>query len=648
MKKITLLLLIATFFSLSGNAQLVYDNTCTTSFDDISATGVDLMLGDDGEANITIPFMFTLDGISSSDLRVGNNGGVLFNITAGDVGLSSTPTAQGFYPFSDDLDSDYGAVLWETLGTAPNRRVVILWNDRPHYSNSASGATLELILYETTNEITFLYQDTDFGAGNVNNDAASAGIRVVGANGAYVYSTDTALGGVTCINWTIPNCSFPVATQTIVPDCASGEFSVDVDVTDLGDSTSLVISNSANSDTTPVTVAGTYTVGPFSVSSSVVITIAHENNMDCDLVFPVANYTTCPPTNDECATAIDVNCGDAPVVGSTAMATDSAGNSNGAKDVWYSYTGDGTPEDVTVSLCNSGYDTVLRVYTDCSVSAGAQILFNDDSCGTRSEGTFASDGTSTYYIMVEGYGTTAEGTYELTLSCAASIPAPANDLCSNAEALTIEVITPGTTAGATDNSTGGVDDTVCDPFSFKSDVWYTFVSPDADVSITTRITGDSDQANVAVYSSTDCTQLDADSIACYEGNAGESFDVTGLTGGSTYYVRVWSDGVAARSSESRFEGTFTIVVNNALLTINEYENANAFTYFPNPVKNELTLKAQSNIQNVSIYNMLGQEVLRTSPNALQSDVNMNQLQSGAYFVKVTINDSTETIRIIKQ
>ena len=35
------------------------------------------------------------------------------------------------------------------------------------------------------------------------------------------------------------------------------------------------------------------------------------------------------------------------------------------------------------------------------------------------------------------------------------------------------------------------------------------------------------------------------------------------------------------------------------------KNENAFSYFPNPVKNELSLKAQSNIENVSVFNMLG-------------------------------------------
>ncbi|WP_366841077.1 T9SS type A sorting domain-containing protein [Lacinutrix sp.] len=43
--------------------------------------------------------------------------------------------------------------------------------------------------------------------------------------------------------------------------------------------------------------------------------------------------------------------------------------------------------------------------------------------------------------------------------------------------------------------------------------------------------------------------------------------------------------------------------------------------------------------------MLGQEVIKTSPNAVSNDINMSNLQSGAYFV--TVGANIETVRIIK-
>ncbi len=45
--------------------------------------------------------------------------------------------------------------------------------------------------------------------------------------------------------------------------------------------------------------------------------------------------------------------------------------------------------------------------------------------------------------------------------------------------------------------------------------------------------------------------------------------------------------------------------------------------------------------------MIGQEVYRNVPNTMTEVVDMTNLQAGAYFVKVTIGNSTNTIKVIK-
>ena len=351
------------------------------------------------------------------------------------------------------------------------------------------------------------------------------------------------------------------------------------------------------------------------------------------------------PTNDECDTAIVLTCG-TPLVGTTddPGATNSGGNDSA--DVWYVYENLGVIEDVTISLCGSGYDTNLRVYTDCP--GVTQLATNDDSCGLQSQLTFTNDGVGTYYIMVEGYAANI-GDFVISATCDVSIPAPANDNCDAAEALTLGVTASGTTAGATDQGTGPDDDTSCDPFDFHADVWYsvTLTGGPNDLTVTTTTTGTSDEAGVAIYPA-ECDFLDASELACGGGDdpAGTSVTAFGLADG-TYYIRVWSNGVAARLSNSaRVEGTFDIVA-NASLGIDNFE-AFGFEYFPNPVNSTLNLNSQKEIQNIAVYNILGQEVLRTSPNNLSTEMDMSTLQSGAYFVKVTIDNITETIRVIKE
>ena len=45
--------------------------------------------------------------------------------------------------------------------------------------------------------------------------------------------------------------------------------------------------------------------------------------------------------------------------------------------------------------------------------------------------------------------------------------------------------------------------------------------------------------------------------------------------------------------------------------------------------------------------MLGQIVVRQSPNTTDSTVDMTALQAGAYFVQVSINNTLNTVRVIK-
>lgn len=72
-----------------------------------------------------------------------------------------------------------------------------------------------------------------------------------------------------------------------------------------------------------------------------------------------------------------------------------------------------------------------------------------------------------------------------------------------------------------------------------------------------------------------------------------------------------------------------------------------FTYYPNPVENELTLKSVNLIESVGIYNLLGQEVLQINPGTTQTMISTGSLSSGTYMMKVSIDGAKKTFRIIK-
>jgi hypothetical protein len=51
---------------------------------------------------------------------------------------------------------------------------------------------------------------------------------------------------------------------------------------------------------------------------------------------------------------------------------------------------------------------------------------------------------------------------------------------------------------------------------------------------------------------------------------------------------------------------------------------------------------------VAVFNLLGQKMSSKTVNANQSKVDMSNLASGTYVVKVTADNQTKTIKVIKE
>jgi hypothetical protein len=83
------------------------------------------------------------------------------------------------------------------------------------------------------------------------------------------------------------------------------------------------------------------------------------------------------------------------------------------------------------------------------------------------------------------------------------------------------------------------------------------------------------------------------------------------------------------------------------LGIADFETSNVKMY-PNPIKNSLTIEANSSIEKVSVFNVLGQEILTSSPKANSATLQTNNLQKGVYIVKTVIDGKVSTSKIIKE
>lgn len=119
-------------------------------------------------------------------------------------------------------------------------------------------------------------------------------------------------------------------------------------------------------------------------------------------------------------------------------------------------------------------------------------------------------------------------------------------------------------------------------------------------------------------------------------------DFTNYTGTNTYI------GLRLNSGEFPFVSMFIDnVIWSPALGTGEFNNE-AFAYYPNPVKNILNLSYEQNITNVAVYNLLGQEIITKKFNANQTQIDMSGFASGTYIVKVTSENKTKAIKIVKE
>jgi len=83
--------------------------------------------------------------------------------------------------------------------------------------------------------------------------------------------------------------------------------------------------------------------------------------------------------------------------------------------------------------------------------------------------------------------------------------------------------------------------------------------------------------------------------------------------------------------------------------INEVQNTQPqVKIFPNPVNDVLQIEATQNLQQVSVYNVLGERVLFTQPQLNKASISTATLLSGIYIVKAEGKGFTETRRIVKE
>jgi len=288
-----------------------------------------------------------------------------------------------------------------------------------------------------------------------------------------------------------------------------------------------------------------------------------------------------------------------------------------------------------------GYEYVLdQVATDPTIAGTTTTSLNYNAT--------ALSPLTTYYFHVRTNCTLTSSSYWITITFTTPPTPPTNDACINAVALTPGGVfsdSPqvGTLYGAT--TTAGITPT-CQG-NINADAWYSVVVPaSGSLTIETQaaVTNSMTDTVVVAFTGT-CGALT--SIGCDDdsgiGNM-SLLNITAQTPGSTLYIGVWKYSSLAPTDTSC---EFQISTYDASLANANFDSA-TFTYYPNPVKDVLNLSYSQNISKVQVINLLGQEMLVKTMNENQGQIDMSQLSTGTYLVKVTSDDQVKTIKVIKE
>ena len=75
----------------------------------------------------------------------------------------------------------------------------------------------------------------------------------------------------------------------------------------------------------------------------------------------------------------------------------------------------------------------------------------------------------------------------------------------------------------------------------------------------------------------------------------------------------------------------------------------AFKIYPNPTNNKWNIKTSGqNIKSVQVVDMLGKTIMNLSPNKKTIEVDATSLPAGLYFAKVSSENGTKSIKLVKQ
>lgn len=90
------------------------------------------------------------------------------------------------------------------------------------------------------------------------------------------------------------------------------------------------------------------------------------------------------------------------------------------------------------------------------------------------------------------------------------------------------------------------------------------------------------------------------------------------------------------------------IIEQEELSVSDNAFAKAFTLYPNPVQNTLHIRSALDSYDLTVFTILGQQVMHLENQSQQTSLNMSGLPSGLYFIEARTPEQNQTFKILKQ
>lgn len=129
--------------------------------------------------------------------------------------------------------------------------------------------------------------------------------------------------------------------------------------------------------------------------------------------------------------------------------------------------------------------------------------------------------------------------------------------------------------------------------------------------------------------------------------AGQSFSITAtaIPAGLIVQYGFMVSGLNANPLDEAALGNVVVAASTLnVATVNKSKTV----LYPNPAHNNLQLSSEALIEELSIYNAIGQKVLSAIPNGNQNSIDISGLANGIYILNSTSNGNIKSQKFIKQ